>query len=695
MTSRRSHASSLVWTLALLLLGFVACSKTPAPATEPEPARTRAATGPSEGGSTIGASVIAEPAVLDPARIERHGAWVADHVEGERYLVPVEANDLVLGIRDAPVTIVVFSDYQCPYCARLDESLAALASTYPSELRVVYKQLPLAMHPRARPAAEALLAAAVQGRGPAMHELLFANQKTLTDADLLALAGRAQVPDLARFEVDLAQHYGAEQIDRDIALAQKLGVTSTPSFFINGVPQRGAISFEQLRELFVAELDVVTQLMATGAARDEVYASLMHAAAPTREAPSRQPSAARPRPGKPDPAVHYAVPVDGRPSIGPDDAPVTIIEFSDFECPYCRKVQATLAEIQRRYPKDVRIVFRQQPLPMHKNAESAAVAALAADRQGKFWDMHDLLFQAAEAKQLGNYDDLAKQLNLDIKRFRKDMADAKLEASIAADQQVAKRFGASGTPTFFINGRHLAGAQPIEAFVALIDEELAAAKAYQKQHKVAATKLYETMSRDWESEVEVPPVAEHQRQTISVADLPGTGKLSKPAIVIVGCVDFDCPFCKRGADLMAQVLADKAYQKQVAYHFAHFPLPMHKNAEGAHRAAIAAGEQGKFWDMHDLLFADQKQRGEAEYVELAAQLGLDTKRFLTDWNSTKTRDKLDADKSLCTQLGVSGTPSYFVNGRLVRGAIPFEELAAVLDEELAGGFEAKAKSKSK
>jgi protein-disulfide isomerase len=330
---------------------------------------------------------------------------------------------------------------------------------------------------------------------------------------------------------------------------------------------------------------------------------------------------------------------------------------------------------------------------MHPNAKSAALAALAADRQGKFWDMHALLFAAAEAKQLGNYDDLAKQLGLDLKQFRADMADSTLADMIAADQKVAAQFGAGGTPAFFINGRFLSGAQPSSAFEALIDEELAVATAFAKKHKVTRSKLYVTMSRDWETNVETPPVAEHQREIISVSQLPRTGKAKKPAITIVGCVDFDCPYCAKGAELMHKVLSTAPYDSKVVYHVAHFPLPMHKDAEAAHRAAIAAGEQGKFWEMHDLLFGDRTRRGAAELLAMATELGLDLDKFRADVGSTATANRLSDDKAMCSKLGVTGTPTYFVNGRRTRGALPFEMMAGVLDEELAGGFEAKAKKR--
>jgi protein-disulfide isomerase len=698
-----THARRLDFALVFVLLAlFLACSnKSPSSTIEPVERAEPIASGGAIMDAATPEPARVEPPTLDAAHVAELGAWVAANVAEPRYQVPIEHGgsdkhgDLVFGPHDALVTFVVFSDYQCPYCKRLDDALAALLEAHPNDVRVVIKHFPLPMHNRARIAAQAQLAAQIQGRGEAMHALLFANAKTLDDATLQDLARQAQVPDLPRFWADVEDGFGDPKLDADSSLGERLAITSTPTYFVNGTIHRGAGELADLEEIYRAELGVADQLLAAGAARVEVYAGLMHAAKPTREREAKPTSDPKSRPGKPDPLVHYAVPVDDRPSTGPDDALVTIIEFADFECPFCRKANATIEQVKQRYGADVRIVFRQLPLPMHEHAMSAALAALAAHEQGKFWDMHALLFAAAEAKKLGNYDELAKQLGLDLAKFRSDMADPELAKQIAADQKVALQFGTTGTPSFFINGRFLNGTQPLASFEALIDEELEAAKRFKSKHKVSGSKLYATMSRDWASKAEAPPSAEHQRQSIAVDQLPRTGKAKKPAITIVGCVDFDCPYCAKGAAMIQQVLSTAPYDAKVAYHFAHFPLPMHKTAEEVHRAAIAAGEQGKFWEMHDLLFADRTRRGEAELIAMATQLGLDLDTFRADAKSTATANKLADDQAMCTKLGVTGTPTYFINGRRTRGALPFDMFAAVLDEELAGGFEAKSKSKSK
>ena len=128
------------------------------------------------------------------------------------------------------------------------------------------------------------------------------------------------------------------------------------------------------------------------------------------------------------------------------------------------------------YPKDLKIVFKQQPLPFHKDARPAAKASLAAHKQGKFWEYHDVLFENMKALKPNNLEDYAKGLKLNMKKFKKDMADPKLEEQIKRDQALAQKVGARGTPTSYVNGYQIRGAQPVAAFKKLIDRELAKVK---------------------------------------------------------------------------------------------------------------------------------------------------------------------------------------------------------------------------
>lgn len=163
-------------------------------------------------------------------------------------------------------------------------------------------------------------------------------------------------------------------------------------------------------------------------------------------------------------------------SKGDAKAPITIVEFSDFECPYCRRAQASLLKVQEVYQDKVRMVFRHYPLPFHAKAPKASEAAQCAADQGKFWPMHDLLFSDKSKLDVVDLKAAAKTLGLDVAVFDKCLDSDKHAARIEADLTEGKKLGVTGTPTFFINGIRIVGAQPFEKFKEVIDEELKAKK---------------------------------------------------------------------------------------------------------------------------------------------------------------------------------------------------------------------------
>jgi protein-disulfide isomerase len=170
------------------------------------------------------------------------------------------------------------------------------------------------------------------------------------------------------------------------------------------------------------------------------------------------------------------VDVGNSPVKGPKDAAITIVEFSDFECPFCTRGDNTVKEVMKNYEGKVKIAFKNLPLSFHKNAEPAARAALAAGKQGKFWEMHDALF--ANQKSLGDafYTKTAEGLGLDMTKFKADMASEELKNSIKADMKQAEELGISGTPGFVVNGVMVKGAYPYEHFAKIIDRQLAEKK---------------------------------------------------------------------------------------------------------------------------------------------------------------------------------------------------------------------------
>jgi protein-disulfide isomerase len=179
----------------------------------------------------------------------------------------------------------------------------------------------------------------------------------------------------------------------------------------------------------------------------------------------------------PDPTATYAFPLGDAVLRGSSDALVTIVEVSDFQCPYCKRVGPTLEEVSKKYGKEVRFAFKHNPLSFHQRAKPAARAAECAKAQGKFWEMHDTLFQHQDQLADADFEKHAGTIGIDVGKWKTCYSANTPDPLIDADQATAVSFGARGTPAFFINGRFLSGAQPVDSFSAIIDEELKKVKA--------------------------------------------------------------------------------------------------------------------------------------------------------------------------------------------------------------------------
>jgi protein-disulfide isomerase len=167
------------------------------------------------------------------------------------------------------------------------------------------------------------------------------------------------------------------------------------------------------------------------------------------------------------------VSIDDDPVKGPPDAPVTIIEFSDFQCPFCKRVLPVLEQVFATYPGKVRLVYRDFPIPsLHPHAQRSAEAAHCAGEQGQFWAYHDALFADQERFAVTKLSDYARSIGLDLAAFEQCLASNKYTAEVQKDVADGTQAGVTGTPAFFVNGRFLPGAQPFDAFRQIIEEEL-------------------------------------------------------------------------------------------------------------------------------------------------------------------------------------------------------------------------------
>jgi protein-disulfide isomerase len=389
----------------------------------------------------------------------------------------------------------------------------------------------------------------------------------------------------------------------------------------------------------------------------------------------------------------YRVPVQGLPTRGSIEFDVTIVEVGDFECPYCGRSHATMKALaQGRYGDKIRFAFLHLPLSFHHRAEAAALAAEAARLQGKYWPMHDRLF--AHQKDLGEAGlrTHAKAIGLDMERFEVDRKSKELIGRIAEQKSLAQELGARGTPGFFINGRIIKGAQPLDVFekevrFALLDAQrlrrqapyLSSTEIYQRLVQRGITKAVAPKTPKKKARPKRPEV---QPQRVLIQPGPSGRGAWPPKVVIVAYSDYQCPFCRRGEEVMLKVL--KRFPKDVYYLHRHNPLSFHPMAKTAAQAVEAAALQGKFWAMHGALFGHHNLRtlSEATIKEMAKKIGLNKRRFQRDLHSKKVIAQVEAQMRSAKEFGARGTPNYFINGKLVTGALPFERFEQLINKEI-------------
>jgi protein-disulfide isomerase len=618
--------------------------------------------------------------------------------EVERFKVPVTNQQPQKGPADALVTIVEFSEFECPFCARVNPTVAQALKEYDGKLRVVWRNNPLPFHKNATPAAIAAMEAHAQGGNDKfwkMHDLLFQNQKALGREDLEKYAQQVGL-DLSAFRQALDTNKHEAAIKQDQEVAAKLGARGTPAFFINGRKLMGAQPYEQFKELIDDEVRRAQALVGTGVAKNRIYAEITKNAldAPAAEQPQQQRQ-------EPDPKAVYNVPLTGKePQKGPSDALVTVVMVSDFQCPFCGRVEPTINQLRDKYGNDLRVVWFNNPLPFHKEAFPAAIAALEAHAQGgndKFWKMHDILFENMKALSREDLERYAQQVGLNMNEFRKALDTEKFKDTIKAQQELVQKLGAAGTPSFFINGRNVRGARPLEAFVEVVDEELARAKklvaagtprarVYEEAIKGGATspQLAAGAAPSAAQPQAAAPDADKIYDIPVAANAPSKGGRNAQVVIQIFS-DFECPFCGRVVPTIDQVL--KEYGDKVRFVWRNYPLPFHQKAMPAHEASMEVYRQkgsDAFWKYHDKLFENQRGLDRPNLEQWAQELGVNMAEFKKALDTKRHEAGIKADMDAVQKAGARiGTPSFFINGKLLQGAQPFESFKITIDKALA------------
>ena len=603
-------------------------------------------------------------------------------------IIPV-GDSPIKGNKDALVTVIEFSDFQCPFCQRGANTLEQLQRKYPEDVRIVFKNFPLGFHKQAPDAARAALAAGEQGKYWQMHDKLFENYKNFrgqSDMKTYTASLAEEIGlDVEQFKEDFDKPEFGQQIKEDQKLGQKLGVRGTPHFFINGVRLSGAQPLNKFEDVVKQQLAESKKIGAPAAYKTLVAKNFKKAEPP------------KPKNNKPKAKKVEYVPVDDDDAMmgNTKDPLVTIVEFSDYQCPFCKRGDDNIKAVMKKYNDNTRLVYKHLPLPFHKQAEPAARAAVAAGNQDKFWEMHDKIFSNQKALKTAEIDALlegyARELGLNMAKFKADYNSPEVAKQVKEDAALAGKVGARGTPNFFINGIQLVGAQPPAAFDAEMEEQLKLAKKFKKEKGLSGEALYkELAAHNKKNAPKAAPTPQKPDPKVDMNKLSvGNSYTKGPAnapVKIYEFSDFQCPFCQRGANTIDDVV--EQYGDKVQVIFKAYPLPFHKQADQAHRAAIAAGKQGtdKFWKMHDKLFANQRAFKTGDMDELmkqyAGELGLNVDKFMKDYNSPAVAKQVEAEMEMGKGVGVRGTPNFVINGTRLTGAQPLPKFKAAIDAAL-------------
>jgi protein-disulfide isomerase len=491
------------------------------------------------------------------------------------------------------VIVVEYSGFDCAPCAEVSALLDKLVSEKKLSLQVLFKNAP--SNPEALVAHEAALAAGQQGKFWEMHDLLFAKPQA-NYSEILDMA-RSLNLDIKRFQTALDEREFRERVMTDIVEARGMGIHVTPTIFLNGTKLEG---IEQIRSMVNA---------ATSQPKDTV-----------------------------DPDRIYEFKLEGSPSFGPEDVPVTIVEFSDFRCHFCADHSRTVTELVAAYPGKIRRVFKHFPIEVNADGKLPHLGSMAAMAQGRFWEMYRALMN----KPLTGRDDLisrAVALGFDMERFESDLAAGEGAAIIQRDIDEGDAVEIRMTPTSFINGKMVTGRQTVESLRQLVDAILG---------------------------------AEPAQRTGNTTSTGGSSQEPHDTTILIECfTDLTHP------DAGKVFSALQGYEKKqtgAKVQIVYYSQEGNAAAEQLHRAAMAAGAQGRSREMCELILAAEAPLDEGDLLAFGSQLKLDINRFAKDLaDETRVRE-LIANRAEGKRLGLSGRPTVFVKGHRIDGVPTVETL---------------------
>lgn len=506
---------------------------------------------------------------------------------------------------------VLFLDVGNPDCAGLEQELESFAKARGLRLEVSVKHAPavverIGVH-------EALEAARAAGKFREMQAALFRNPG-VRGSGLVRLAGEVGL-DVAAFESAMDNRVHRRAVMRDLAEARGLGVQTTPVLFANGARMEGG---EAIRK------------------------------------------ALRTPPPKPPPAwsVMKVEPLEldlrGVPSRGPAEAPVAIVEFTDFRCGFCRIHSRTLSELEAAFPGKVRRVFKNYPLGREEEAVLPHLAGMAALEQGKFWELHHSIM-SRPVEGVGDLLERAQALGLETNRLARRWVEGDVAARVDRDGEEGQRLGIEATPTTFINGRRVVGRQSIETLKGYVREALGLGVEAGVGPRLAGASGLDPDST-------------------SLGPKDGAVYLE----VFVDLAE------KESGRLLERVREFARERPSVRVEFRSVVRTNGTASVVLQESALAAAEQGRFWEWCGVLAREEVVPGAERMAELARGLGMDPAKLAQSMAEHRHRARIEADTAEALERGVAGG-TVVMNGTVFRGEPTQENLARHMDEHACCG----------
>ncbi len=657
-----------------------------------------------------GETATTDDCVADGTCAEGPDAVTATTVQsaGETYQgLPVgltEEGYPYIGDPNAPVVVEEFTDFLCPFCYRhTTETTPALLNQYASsgQVQFVFRDFPLAgLHPTAPSGHNASLCVAEQG-APLFwefHSLLFTNQAQWAGipdpTDYLSQAAQQVGVDIDAYQSCVGSPETSATITQRVADAQSKGYNGTPTFQL--VTKETGETYDlvgaQPLAVFASALDALLA--------GEVPAGLTASSGAASQDAAPIPSFTV----DPDSQDTYdgltvGFTEEGFPFIGSPEAPVTLMEYSDYLCPFCfRHTTQTTPALIEQYVRsgEANFVFRDLPLVgLHPTAPTGHEASVCVAEQGAayFWAYHDTLFFSQQ--QWENLADpseylaqTAENIGVDMAAYEDCVTSGRAVPIVDARVAEGRAAGFNGTPSFqFLDNAsgevyELVGAHPVERFQEYFD----ALVAGEAPPEAVAEEQSEELPL-WASEEGLAP--DSDRPGYTVAGDPYKGDPDAP-LIVVEFSDLQCPSCQRHA-LEAQPVIDETFVDtgQIMWVFKHFPLRIHPQSAVASAAAECGGDQGKFFEMEALLFANQEEWSiddpDPVFVALAEEAGLDGGEFAQCLAGRAAFERVLAD--IYDGTGVlENTPTFVMiyggQGRRLEGARDADDFVAILQAQL-------------